>query len=99
MTNVFTPRNRCPFCRSDNVVPLKPETFVCTGAGGVVGGIIAALAGKSKGLSVGQVIAGAITGATAGMSLGKVIGKNDSGSTCLCLDCFSKFDGSLERSV
>jgi len=99
MKDILTQRNRCPFCRSDNVVPLKPETFVCTGAGGVVGGVIAALAGKNKGMSVWQIIAGAITGATAGLSLGKAIGKNESGSTCLCLDCFSKFDGSLERSV
>jgi len=101
MTNVFTSRNRCPFCRSDNVVPLNPETFVCTGAGGIVGGVIAALAGKGKGMSAGKIIAGAITGITAGLSLGKAIRKNVSGSTCtsLCLDCFRTFDGSVEQSI
>jgi hypothetical protein len=96
MKDVIPNRIRCPYCFSDNVVPISPKTFACTGAGGVVGGIIAALVGKGKagGISAGSVAAGVITGAITGAGLSKAIHKNESGKPYLCLDCYGTFTGS-----
>jgi len=93
MKDLLKSRKQCPHCHSDNVVPISTKTFICTGAGGLVGGVAAALACKDEvdGISAGPVVAGAITGAMAGLSVGKAIQKDESGKPCICLDCYRTF--------
>jgi len=96
MKDLLKPHNRCPYCNSDNVVPITQKSFICAGAGGLVGGVAAALACKDEadGISAGPVVAGAITGAMAGAGLSKVIQKDISDKPCICLDCYRTFTDS-----
>jgi len=93
MVDILKLRSRCPYCHSDNVVPISAKTFVCTGAGGLAGGVVAALVCKDDagGIPAGPVVAGAITGAMAGLSVGKAIQKDVPDKPYLCLDCYRTF--------
>jgi hypothetical protein len=95
MKDLFPTQNRCPYCHSDNAVPINTKSIVSTGAGGVIGGIVAALSGKNKagGISAGSVVTGVITGILTGAGLSKVFPKDESDKLYFCLDCCRTFTG------